>query len=431
MPVWYWHCFPLQGVSATQAVSFVVPALLLSLAAGLAVAGTLPDWLVDTVNAAPFVVFGSGAAVGILIRRGRLVLGLTALGLADLALAMLSSRAVFDAVALLLPLNLAVIVWLREFNVVTRPGATQLGAIVAQASLVATLHHPELAALIEPLERPLVAINLDAWTALPQLVLVAYVVALGFAVTRFLVGRRPLAAGTAWALIASFLAFDGASAGRPAEIHLVTAGLLLILGALLEPSRAAYVDDTTGLPGRLALNLALRRLPKSYALASVEIDEFRAFREAHGSEAAKRMLRLVAEKLMKVGGGGRAFYCEGHMFALIFRRMTSDAAARHLEVVRRAVEVATVDVKVPERSRPDNRPGRPNRPTNGGSVDWTLAVTISAGIAEPEKRGADPHEVLRTANQTLDHAKQAGLNCVSVAPRQHVEKRWNPLEKFL
>ena len=200
--------------------------------------------------------------------------------------------------------------------------------------------------------------------------LVAFFVALGVILARFLMSRRPLAAGTAWALVASFLAFDGASAGRPAEIHLVTAGLLLTLGALLEPSRAAYVDDTTGLPGRLALNAALGRLPRSYALASVEIDEFRAFRETHGSEAARRMMRLVAEKLMKVGGGGRPFYCEGHVFAVIFRRTSSDAAVRQLDAVRRAVEVATVDVRVPERPRPGVRPAaRTARPGRSRRLD--------------------------------------------------------------
>jgi GGDEF domain-containing protein len=402
----------------TQAVSLLVPALLLSTAATLAMLQTRPEWLSDALRAAPFVVFGGGAAVGILIQRGRLVAGLAVLALAEVALIQSSSRAIFDAVAVLLPLNLAVIVWLREMSVVTRAGATRLGVIVAQGAIVATLQHPELAALVEPLEQPLMPIRLEAWTALPQMVLVAFVLGLGLVTLRLVLNRRPLAAGTAWALVASFLALDLASAGRAWDVHFVTAGLLLIVGALFEPSRAAYVDDTTGLPGRLALNAALRRLPRHYALASVEIDEFRSFRDANGSEAARRMLRLVADKLAKVGGRGRPFYCEGHVFAVIFRRTTAEAAARHLDAVRRAVEVATVDVRVPERARPGSRPTRPNSQTRAEASDWTLAVTISAGVAESTKRGADPHEVLRLAGQTLDHGKSAGLSRVSVAPRQ-------------
>ena len=219
----------------------------------------------------------------------------------------------------------------------------------------------------------------------------------------------------AWALVASFLALDGVGAGRPATVYFVTAGLLLAIGGFLEPSRIAFLDDTTGLPGRLALNEALRRLrpryllARRYALASVEIDEFRKFREEHGADAARRILRRVAEALTKVGGGGRAFYCEGSTFALVFRRTSAEAAARHLDVVRRAIEVATVDVRVPERPRPGARPAR------AGAVEWTVAVTISGGVAQPEMRGADPHDVLRAAGRALDRVKQAGLNRVLVA----------------
>jgi len=399
----------------TQAASLVVPALLLSIAAGLAMVRTLPDWLATAVDAAPLVVFGGSAALGILTRRGRLVLGIVVLALADLALVHFGDRAGFNAVGLLLPLNLGVIVWLGEANLITANGALRLGVILAQAGIVATLRHPELAALAELLEQPLVATNLGAWTALPHLVLVAFAGGLCLVLARLLVNGRSFPTGVAWAMVASFLALDGAGTGRPGNVYYVAAGLLLVVGAVFEPSRVAYLDDTTGLPGRLALNEALRRLrrrylpAKRYALASVEIDEFRRFREEHGADAARRMLRLVADALKKVGGGGRAFYCEGHAFAVVFRGTSAEAAARHLDVVRRAIEVATVDVRVPERSRPGTRPARPS------AVEWTVAVTISVGVARPEKRGADPHEVLRAAGRALDRGKQAGLNRVLVA----------------
>lgn len=399
----------------TQAASLAVPALLLSIAAGLAMAGPLPDWLITAVDVAPFAVFGGAASVGILLRRGRLVLGIVTLVLADLALAQVGDRAIVNAVGLLLPLNLAAIVWLREASIVTAPGALRLGVILAQAGIVTTLRHPELAALAELFERPLVDVSLGAWTALPHLVLAAFIVGLGLVLTRLAVNGRPLPAGVAWALVASFLALDGAGAGRPANVYFVTAGLLLVVGASLEPSRFAYVDDATGLPGRLALNEALRRLrrgyllPRRYALASVEIDEFRRFREEHGADAARRMLQRVAEALAKVGGRGRAFYCEGSTFAVVFPRASAAAAARHLDVVRRAIEVATVDVRVPERPRPGTRPAR------AGGVEWTVAVTISGGVAQPDRRGVDPHDVLRAAGRALDRGKQAGLNRILVA----------------
>ncbi|MGH7313263.1 MAG: hypothetical protein ACREJV_08825, partial [Candidatus Rokuibacteriota bacterium] len=197
----------------TQAASLVVPALLLSIATGLAMVRTLPDWLASAVNAAPLVVFGGSAALGILLQRGRIVLGIVGFALADLALVHFGDRAVFNAVGLLLPLNLGVIAWLGEANIVTTHGALRLGVVLAQAGVVATLRHPELAALAESLDRPLVTMNLGAWTTLPHLVLVAFAGGLGLVLARLLVNGRSLPAGVAWALVASFLALDGAGAG--------------------------------------------------------------------------------------------------------------------------------------------------------------------------------------------------------------------------
>ncbi|HSF02239.1 MAG TPA: hypothetical protein VLA62_04475, partial [Solirubrobacterales bacterium] len=194
----------------TQAASLAIPALLLSIAAGLAMAGTLPDWLTAAVEVAPFAVFGSAAALGILLRRGRLVLGIITLLLADLALVHFGDRAVFNAVGLLLPLNLATIVWLGEANIVTAQGALRVGVILAQAGIVATLRHPELAALAESLERPLVGANLGSWTALPHLVLVAFIAGLGVVLARLALNGRAFPASVAWALVAVFLALDGA-----------------------------------------------------------------------------------------------------------------------------------------------------------------------------------------------------------------------------
>ncbi len=389
----------------TGAALLMAPALLLPIAAVLALARTLPGSVTVAVHAAPLVVFGGGALLGLVIRRGRLVLGLVVLALADRALVHFGDRAIFDAVALLLPLNLGVIAWLGDASPLAARGASWFGVALLQAGLVAILQRPELTALAASLERPLVAANLGVWTALPQVALFAFAAALGLVLARFLVDGRPLFAGAAWALVASFLALDGASVGGPSSVHFAAAGLLLIGGAAWEPPRVTYLDDVTGLPVSLELNKALRRLPRRYALARVEIDEFVSFRGAHGTDAARRMLRLVAKALTKVGGGGRVFYCGAHTFTVVFRRTSAGTAVRHLDAVRRAIEAATLNVSAPE-------PPRAGRPARGGAVQRTVSVTISVGVAQPVSRDADPHEVLRATERALERAKQAGLNRV-------------------
>jgi diguanylate cyclase (GGDEF)-like protein len=399
------RCHPQEvSTAVTRAASLAVPALLLSIAAGLAVATSLPDWLAVTLRAAPLVVFGGGALLGLLLRQGRLALGLVVLALADLALVRIGGGTIFAAVGLLLPLNLGVMAWLPEANLLTPRGASRLVVILLQAGVVMLLQLPELAAVAASLEQPFFPTTLSAWTTVPQPALVAFAVAHGLALARFLKRGRPLSAGAAWAVVASFIALDSVGAGRPASVYLVIAGLLIASGAALEPRRVAYADRVTGLPGRLALHEALRRLPRRYALARVDIDEFRTFREEHGADAARRMVQLVAGELARVRGGGRPFYCETHAFAVLFRRTSAAVAARHLELVRRAIEAATLDVRIPG----PPREGRPTPP-----IERTVAVTVSIGVVEPDRRGADPHEVLLAAEHALDRAKQAGQNRIS------------------
>ena len=366
----------------------------------------LPDPLAIAVDSAPLVVFGGGALLGFLTRRGRLVLGIVVLALADCALVNFGGRAILAAVALLLPLNLAILAWLGEETPLAGRGATLFGAALLQAGIVAVLQRPELASLAASLEQPLVVRGLGIWTALPQLAVFAFAAALSLVLARVFLDRRPLAAGAAWALVASFLALDGASSGGPASVHLAAAGLLLLVGATREPPRGVHIDDVTGLPASPELKKALRRLRRRYALAQVEIDDFMSFRELHGSDAARRMLRLVAKALAKVGGRGRAFYCGQHRFAVVFRRTSRKVAGRRLDVVRRAVEAATLDVAVPQ-------PLHPGRPARAGAIMRTVSVSVSAGVAQPEGPGVDPYDVLQAAERALDRAKQGGLNRVS------------------
>lgn len=388
----------------TPAASLVIPALLLPVAAVLAL--TLPASLGAAIYAAPLVVFGGGTVLALLIRRAQLIFGLVILALAHSALVDLGGRAVFDAVALLLPLNLGVIAWLGALTPLATRGAWWLGVTLVEAGVVVVVQRPELAPVAAALERPLVDISLGTWTALPQLALVAFVTALGLVVSRLLLDRRPLAVGAGWALIASFLALDAGRSGAAAGVHFATAGVLLLVGSAWEPQGTVHLDEVTGLPASIELTKALHGLPRHYALARVAVDDFLSFRSANGLVASHKMLRLVGKALRKVGGGGRAFFCGGHEFAVVFRRSSAKAAARHLDAVRRAIQGMTLDVSVPE----SPRPGLPAR----AAVERTVAVTISAGVAESAGHAANPYEVMQAAERALDRAKEAGLDRVSL-----------------
>jgi GGDEF domain-containing protein len=143
-------------------------------------------------------------------------------------------------------------------------------------------------------------------------------------------------------------------------------------------------------------------------VAYVDIDDFPRFRHEHGPQAAQRILRAVARRLVRVGGSGRAFYSDSPTFVLVFPRTSAKAAARRIEAVRRAIEDITVDVSIPTASRGAPRTGRA-----AATVERTLSVTVSAGVAEAPRTGAEPRPVLDAAEQALVRARQAGMNCVS------------------
>ena len=91
------------------------------------------------VHAAPLLVFGGGALLGLMTGRGRLLLGLMVLALTTAALINFGTRTTFYAAALLLPLNLGVIAWFGETRALSRRGASWLGLILLQAGLVGLL----------------------------------------------------------------------------------------------------------------------------------------------------------------------------------------------------------------------------------------------------------------------------------------------------
>ena len=389
-----------------RAPSLIAPALLLPLAAVAGLAHKLPSSLATALDAAPLLVFGSGALLGLFTRRARLMVGVLILALADSALVNVGSRSVFDAVALLLPLNLAVVVWLGDENPFAGRGALLFAVTLLQAAIIAVLLNPQLSPVSDALDLPLASSRLSTWTGLSRLSVFSFLTALGLLVARFYLHGQTLAAGAAWALVASFLALDGVSSGGPVGVHFAAAGALLLVGATWEPRQVIATDEITRLPTRIELMRAIRVIPSRYTVAFVEVDDYARFRDAHGVEAAQRILRLIAKRLRRTAHGAQAYYCEGPVFAVLFPRFPAKLAIRHLDAVRIAVEDLTVEVSVAE-------PPPASRLVRAGVVERTVSVTISAGVAETGKPGEDPKPVLEAAERALARAREAGMNRVS------------------
>lgn len=197
----------------------------------------------------------------------------------------------------------------------------------------------------------------------------------------------------------------------PFTLNIMCSQVMLMIAAAVahEAYQMAFRDELTGLPGRRALNERLQRLGRNYVLAMSDVDHFKKFNDTHGHDVGDQVLRLVASKLSKVGGGGRAYRYGGEEFALVFAGKTLDECMPHLDELRESIALYNIHLRNQEERPQDDQQGRQRRV---GTRANSVTVTVSIGVAErmPEQRTAE--EVLKAADQSLYSAKSAGRNCV-------------------
>jgi len=188
---------------------------------------------------------------------------------------------------------------------------------------------------------------------------------------------------------------------------------MLIWSVLKQSHDMAYRDELTGLPGRRALNEALKSPGRKYVLAMMDIDHFKKFNDKYGHDIGDDVLKVVATKIGQVTGGGRAFRYGGEEFTVLFKGKELEACVPHLEAVRE--EIARYKLLLREtKSRPKTRKegkslrGRKRKPRG-------ISVTISIGVAGKSTTYTNPEQVLKGADKALYKAKNAGRNCLSTA----------------
>ena len=399
--------------------TFLVPGGLVILAGLILVhPGLLPNFTQRFVDVYPLVVLGVGTVLGWYFNRCRVVFGLLILAVVDVTLRRFGAayalqddlaHFVFNALAVLIPLNLAGYALLKERGMFTPHGVARLALIVAQVLMVELIVRLGWQGPREWLTYSFLDGRLTAWTAVPQTALAAFVLAVLVLGVRCVVGQDPIEVGFLATLVTVFLALHGMRWEWAPTTSLATVALTLIWGVLKTTYRMAYHDELTGLPGRRALNEDLLRVGSRYAVAMVDVDHFKRFNDLFGHEVGDQALRMVAAKLSRIGGGGKAFRYGGEEFVVLFAHTRAAEAVSHLEAVRRDISASPFILR--GQGRPRKKPAT-SKPPTGPRVHAT--VTISIGIAEPDDRKKVPQLVLRAADKALYRAKSAGRNRLMV-----------------
>ena len=328
------------------------------------------------------------------------------------------------AVGVLLPLNF-VLLSLRQEKGFAFSSLAPAGVVLfVQSVIVAVLGRPESSPAQHAVHHSLVP------ASLPFAVQLCFAAAGVVLLIRYLLFRKPTESGLLWALTASFLALHFGGVGRIATAYFAAAGFILAAAVVETSYLLAYHDELTALRSRRAFNEALLLLVPPYSIAMVDIDHFKRCNDTYGHDIGDQVLRMVASRLARVGGGGQAYRCGGEEFAIVFPGKTTFEVLDYLEELRAAIASSVLRLRGPERRQevrgPDRRnphsrtqtgrgqKGRAIRRLSQAAAPTELSVTASIGIAT-SKGETTSAEVVKAADQALYRAKAAGRNRIETA----------------
>ena len=336
-------------------------------------------------------------------------------------------RSAFEAIALLIPLNLVALAFDREWRPSVASVVPRLVLLFFQAVFVALLCRPGATAAPTIFHTAVFNKLLFQWTPIPQPALLVLLITFAVLLTRFLLAHRPSDAGLFWSLAAIFAGLQAGGVGRMGSAYFATAALILA-SSIIETSYAlAYHDELTTLPARRGFNQALTQLSPPYAIAAADIDHFKSFNDTYGHDTGDQVLRMVASRLARVGGGGRAYRVGGEEFSILFPGVTAKDTLPHLEALRQAIEQSRFlprglsDRRSASRGT-DRRAVTHRRTARGGKTiplpptvaDAGLSVTVSIGVAEANSPTQSVEQVAEVADKALYRAKRTGRNRVEV-----------------
>jgi GGDEF domain-containing protein len=255
---------------------------------------------------------------------------------------------------------------------------------------------------------------------LPFATLLSAAIAAGVLLVRFLLFRKPIEGGLLWALAACMLALRFGGIGLIPTAYFASAACLLAAAMVESSYLLAYQDELTALPSRRAFQENLLRIQPPYSIAMLDIDHFKRCNDTYGHDTGDQVLRLVAGRLARVTGGGRAYRCCGGEFAVVFPGKTASEVMDPLETLRASIERSSFHLRGGDRRRTDRGPDRrgpasiPRRKASTKSSVTSpsieISVTASIGVAASNTKNSTPEEVIRAADKALYRAKAGGRN---------------------
>jgi diguanylate cyclase (GGDEF)-like protein len=318
-------------------------------------------------------------------------------------------QGVYFGVSLLVPVNFALLALMRERGVFSLAGRLRFTFIAAQAATLWLIFRHNFEDVLPLLTRIVLPQELFTNLLLPQPLLLLALCSLLLIALLAVRRQAPIESGLLGALMALVTALLKITAPDMAAVFCTTAGLIITVSILQDSYNMAFRDDLTGMPSRRALNETLHGIGRHYAIAMLDVDHFKKFNDTYGHDVGDQVLKMVAKKMLSVGGGGKAFRYGGEEFTILFPGKKMADALPHLENVRKSIEAYRLAIRSDDRPK-DSTQGEGKRGSRSSSHE--VSVTISIGVAESGEEHGGFAAVMKAADKALYRAKNKGRNQV-------------------
>jgi GGDEF domain-containing protein len=404
--------------------SALIPLLLLIITIPIAHFGyqALSPTVRDLFSLAPYIVFTAAITLSLIYGRLRILMTLLILATAYWSYTTLLSSVgqswskftiemVFNAVTILGPLNIVLFAFWQEKGSLVTDLPTKLmtlGAQIFAIWLICEYQHQPTLYFLTQMVWP--ALHPD-WVNMSPIGFYSFFFSM-LAMLGLLFWQPSTINVTLFsALIILFIVSQQILIPGYLSVFMFLAGALLVGAIVHETFNMAFKDDLTGLPGRRALNEQLAKLGRNYTIAMMDVDHFKKFNDTYGHDIGDQVLKMVAAKIRRVTGGGKAYRYGGEEFTVLFSNRDVQYTLPHLEIVRE--EIANYAMKIRDDNRPeDDKSGKGRRGTKKTDPS-TVSVTISIGVAQKEGANKTPEQVVKAADDALYRAKHGGRNKVS------------------
>jgi len=367
---------------------------------------SLTPSVIFVIKYSSYIIFGLGLILSIRFNQGRIFLITLLLLLCELLLnyyAKLSidmasyTQAFYPVMCMLIPLNIFIFSHLKERGIFSLWGKMRIFFILLELFVIYKMVIYNNTSLKKFLNLKFINLPLEK-TIMHQIALLIFLLVLVFFIIKSYVKNSGLEVRLVGVIASVFSALLFINDNISFSIYLSVAGLMLIISIIEDSYSMAYLDELTKIPSRRALKEELMKLGNKYTIAMIDIDFFKKFNDKYGHDVGDDVLKLVASKLVQVGGGGKAFRYGGEEFTILFPGKSINEIMPHLENLREEVS-KTGYTRKPSKSKSRNT--------------GKLFVTISIGVCEKSSRHKDHNDVLKGADKALYRAKKKGRNCVS------------------